>query len=423
MKTKDFLNTFKFGVVIILLTLLCASCKKKTEEQIPVTKVVQGAFYIDLYEEGEIETVNSTSISSPSISWRYGNLKITNIIKDGQDVNAGDTLIVFDPSEVQKGIVEAEERVEISLAEMEKLKAQHQSDLEELNASYEITRLSLEISKIQYESAIYESDIKKKEIQLNLDKAEIALVKAKEQIDNRIKIQVEDIKQKRLSIEQDRARLAEAYETLKKLNVTAPSPGIGIIAKNWSSGNKFQIGDQCWSGFPLIQLPDLSSLKATVRINEVDIAKITTGLSVQIRPDAFSDSTFTGVVSSVANLAVSKDNSSKIKVFPVEILIKETNKNLLPGLTVSCRIIIDKIDDVLFIPKDAVHLEGDKYYAYKKSGKTYKKTEVEIGVSNTDYTVITKGLEKDDEVALVDPFINEKSGKNDKQNITNEEKK
>jgi multidrug resistance efflux pump len=412
----------RIGIIIVFLALLCA-CKKKEVEQLPTAKVTMGTFYIDLYEEGEIETVNSINISAPVIPWRYGNLKITDIIKDGQDVSAGDTLIVFDPSEVQKGITEAEERLEISLAELEKLKAQHQSDLEELNASYEITRLSLEISKIQFESAIYESDIKKKEIQLNLDKSDIALVRAKEQIDNRIKIQVEEIKQKNLSIEQDRSRLKEAYETLHKLNVIAPSPGIGIIAKNWNSDNKFQVGDQCWPGFPLIQLPDLSALKATVKINEVDIAKITKNLNVQIKPDAFSDSIFTGVVSSVANLAVNKENSSKIKVFPVEILLNETNKNLLPGLTVSCRIIIDKIDDVLFVPKDAIHLEGDKYYAFKKKRKSYDKIEVEVGDSNTDYIIISKGLNKDEEVALVDPFVNEEAGKNTKGKISNEEKK
>jgi multidrug efflux pump subunit AcrA (membrane-fusion protein) len=396
------------GFTMLLLILLCA-CKKKEVEQLPTAKVVKGTFYIDLYEEGEIEAVNSISVSAPIIPWRYGNLKITQLIKDGQDVNAGDTLVVFDPSEVQKGTVEAEGRLEISLAELEKLKAQHESELEELNASFEISQISQQISKIQFESAIYESDIKKKEIQLNLDKADIALVKAKEQIENRIKIQKEEIKQRALLIEQDRSRLNEAFITLNKMNVVAPSPGIGIIARNRSSNNKFQIGDQCWSGFPLIQLPDLSSLKATVRINEVDIAKITKGLAVQIKPDAFSNSIFTGVVNTVANLAVNKENSTKIKVFPVEILINESNTNLLPGLTVSCRIIMDKIDDVTFVPKEAVHLEGDKYFAFKKRGKSYEKTEVEVGATNTDYIIITKGLNKDEEVALVDPFVSEKN--------------
>ena len=53
-------------------------------------------------------------------------------------------------------------------------------------------------------------------------------------------------------------------------------------------------------------------------------------------------------MATVANLAQNKDNKSKIKVFPVEIVINEYNKNLLPGLTVSCRIIVDEIEQEQF---------------------------------------------------------------------------
>jgi multidrug efflux pump subunit AcrA (membrane-fusion protein) len=400
---------------LLLLLLLFYACGKKETGQIPLSPVVRGTFYIDMYEEGEIEATNSISISSPVISWRYGNLKIAQLVKDGKEVNAGDTLIVFDPSEVQKGIVEAEGRLEVSRAELEKLNAQHQSDLEELRADFEVTRLSQEITKIRFESAIYESDVKKKEIQLNLEKAEIALNKAKEQIENRIKIQKEEVKQKNLAIDQDRTRLEEANETLNKMYVVTPSPGIAIISRSWSSGNKYQIGDQCWSGMQIIQLPNLSSLKATVKINEVDISKINKGLKVEIKPDAFSDSVFTGSINSVANLAVNKEQTSKVKIFPVEILIDGTNPNLLPGLTVSCRIILDKLDDAIYVPLVAVHQDVDKFFVFRKAGRGYDKTEVETGPSNTDFVVITKGLDEKDKVALVDPTIKkeEKEGKNE----------
>lgn len=388
----------------LMLILFFYACNKKEVSETPLGKVTRGTFFVDIYEEGEIEAIRSVNILSPTISWRYGNMKITQIVKDGQEVKTGDTLIVFDPSEVQKGIVDAESRLEMNKAELEKLEAQQQSDMEELRADYEVTRISQEISKIRFEAAGYESDIKKKEIQLNLEKADIALARAKEQIDNRLKIQKEEIKQKNLSIEQDRSRLQEAYETLDKLCVVSPSPGIAIISHNWSSGNKFQIGDQCWSGFPLIQLPDLSTLKANVKINEVDISKITKGLKVEIKPDAFSDSTFTGSINSVANLAVNKDRNSKIKVFPVEIIINESNENLLPGLTVSCRILVDQIDDVLYVPIDAIHTEGGISYAYKKTAGGFEKVQVITGATNSDYIIITEGLDEGDKIALVNPF-------------------
>ena len=417
MNNNDLRKSVKSLLLFISVINLLWACNSKETEQVPYTKVERGTFYVDIYEVGEIEAVNSTNISSPNISWRYGNLKITQIVKDGTEVNKGDTLIVFDPSEVNKGIVEAEGSLEISRAELEKLMAQHESDLEELNADFEISKLAHQISKIRFESAVYESDISKKEIQLNLEKADIALGRAKEQIDNRIKIQREEVKQKNLSIEQNLSRLNEAQETLSKLFLISPSPGIAIISLNWSSGNKFQIGDQCWSGFPLIQLPDLSSLKATAKINEVDIAKISKGLNVEIKPDAFSDSIFTGRVNAVANLAVNKSKESRAKVFPVEILINETNKNLLPGLTVSCRLIIDQIDDVLYVPIEAVNAEGDKSFVYKKSGSGYNKVEVEVGTSNSDYTIITKGLSEKDEVALSLPFKEEETNGKATENV------
>lgn len=408
-------NSMRRQPLLLLLILLLLSCGKKETQEIPVSKVKKGTIYLDVYESGEIQAIQSVNISSPNISWRYGSLKITQIVKDGSEVKAGDTVLVFDPSEVKKAIVDAESRLEMNIAELEKLKAQHQSDLEGLKADYEVTRISQEISKIQFESAGYEADIKRKEIQLNLEKANIALVRAKEQIDNLMKIQTEEVKQKRLSINQDQARLTEANETLEKLFLITPSPGIAIINKNWSSGNKFQVGDQTWTGFPLIQLPDLSKLKATVQINEVDVSKIAKGMKVEIKPDAFSDSVYAGEVTSVANLAINKDGDSKIKVFPVDILIKENGEKLLPGLTVSCRILIDKMDNVIHIPLDAIHSDGIEDYVFRKTNNGFDKVVVETGASNADFIVITKGLKEGDVLALADPFAQENAEKNKKE--------
>ena len=395
--------------LFILLAVFFFACKGKDMNQIPTSKAVKGIFYIDLYEEGELEAVNAISIMSPSISWRYAsNLKISYIVKDGTEINAGDTVLIFDQSETNKAIIDAQSKIEISNAEIEKMKAQHGMELEELRADYEVTRISLEIAKINLEKSEYDSDIAKKQYQLSLDKAEIALQRVEEQIENRKKVQAEEIKQKNLAIIQDEARLDEANDALRMLTVTSPSPGIAIIARNWSSQNKFQVGDQTYTGNPLISLPDLSQMKAIVKINEVDIAKIVTGLNVEIRPDAFSENKFTGVIKEVANLATNKNNNTKIKVFPVSIYLNETNKDLLPGLTVSCRIIIDKLEDVLYVPIDAVFTEIGKNYVYKKSGKGFKKIEVETGRSNSDYTIIVNGLEEQDVVALTDPFYVEK---------------
>ena len=385
----------------ILLTLACSG--EKEESKIPEAQVQEGTFQVDLYEEGQIEAFSSININAPNISWRFGNLKIAELVEDGTPVKAGDTVCVFDPSEVNKAILESEDRLIVSHAEMEKMMAQHQLDMENLQAEHRTSEITYEITRMQLESAAHESDIKRREIELNLEKAGIALERAKEQIENRRRIQLEEQKQMQLSIDEDEARLKEAHETLDKLTLVSPSDGIAIISRNWSTQSKYQIGDQMWPNNTLMQLPNLSKLKTEININEVDISYITRDLRVEVKPDAFSDSTFTGRVIHVANLAVNKDQNSNIKVFPVEILLDQTHKDLLPGLTVSCRIVIDEIEDVQYIPLEALHTEGNIKYVYRRKGGEYERVEVQTGLTNSDYVIITEGLKRNDHVALIDP--------------------
>ena len=398
----------KTNVILLLcaVTISFGACKKKDTQQVPATQVSKGTFYIDLYEEGEVEAVRSTIISSPLIPWRYfsGQLKISQIVKNGAEVQEGDTLIVFDPSDVEKSILDYEGRLEIGLAELDQLIAQQQSQMEEMMADLEIAKISHEISQINAEQAQYESQVKKEEIKINLEKADIALQRAEEQVENQRMIQEEDLRQKQMSVDQLRGYLQQAQDALNDLSVISPTPGIAIIRNNWSTGTQYQIGDQIWTGAPMIELPDLTKLKATVKINEVDISKISRGLEVEIRPDAFSETVIPGKVVSVANLAVDKDNNNKAKVFPVEVLIEGTHKNLAPGMTVSCRILIDKIDDVLYIPIEALHVEGAEEFVYKKRGGDFERVDVVTGQSNNDYVIITEGLSEKDEIALIDPY-------------------
>lgn len=401
-------------ILILSLSLLLCACSNKTDkkQEIPVTTVRHGTFYIDLYEEGEIQATQSVLIMSPDISWRYGNLKIATIAEDGTEVEAGDTVVTFDPSDVRKAIVDAEQSVELRYAEREKLEAQHKSNLESAISDLEVSRISLEISRINYESAQYEAEITKKEIQLNLEQAEIALQQAESQIENTKKIQREEMLQTNLTIKLVQTELEEAKATLEKMSVTAPSAGIVIIEKNRSTDAKYQEGDQVWGGMTLIELPNLHQLKAELKVNEVDISKVKKGLKVLVRPDAFSDSTYNGEVISVANLAINKSNSSKIKVFPVDVLItspinvaSSQTPELMPGLTVSCRIIVDEIPDVTYIPLNCLFQDGEDEVVYLKTVSGFRMQKVKTGQRNTDYVIIEEGLDSNDEISMVNPLL------------------
>ncbi len=402
--------------ILLCVTVFLLGCNQKANKNVVVGKVEKGTLFLDLHETGEIKTVNSVAITAPRLSWRYGGImKIAQLVEDGTEVKKGDTVVSFNPNEVQKAIISAEQELKISEMTLVKMKAQQQSALEEAQANYKIAEISYQISKIRFESVDYQADVKKREIKLNLERAKIALDKAREHIESQKKIQKEELTQKQIEIKQSKTELKEAEEALKKLYVVAPSSGITVLAKNWSTGSKMKVGDQCWSSSYIAELPDMSQLKAIINVNEVDMAKIRKGQKVEIKPDAFSEKTFTGKVSDIANLAIAKERGSKIKVFPVEILLDQTDKNLLPGLTVSCRVIFDKLTDVLYIPLEAVHQEQGENFVFKKKGNGFEKIKVELGKNSNDFIVVKKGLKENDKIALSNPFKKEKEQVNQKK--------
>jgi HlyD family secretion protein len=399
-------------IILLFFCIALISCReKKVMQEVQTTFVKKGTFTEELTEEGNVKAVNSININAPNISYRYGALKITSMTSDGKDVQKGDTVIVFDPSEIKKAIINAQQQLEIANAEYEKLKATQQSEVEDLESDLEISRISQEISKINFEQAVYESEVTKKEINLKLETANIALDRAKEQIENKKKIQKEEIYQKTLNIKQLTATLDDANKSVKSLFVISPSSGIAILKDNWMTNQKWQAGDQPYSGTSLIELPDMDTMMAEVKINEVDITKVTRGLKVEIKPDAYSDTTYKGIVKTVANLAQNKDSKSKIKIFPVQIVIDGRSKNLLPGLTVSCKIKIREIPGILYIPIDAIFKDQLEEYVYIKTNSGFERRQVKIGSVNSDFAIVTEGLKENEELAMTDPYINKEESK------------
>lgn len=406
-----------FRRLVIPVLILLASCRGKETHDVEVARVRRGTFTEVLSEQGTVKALNSLSVSAPVISYLYGTLKIAKIVDDGREVSAGDTVIIFDPSEIKRAIVQAEQQLEIAQAEYDKMKSTQQSEIEDLQSDLELARISQEISRINFETSTYEPEATRKEIKLKLESAGIALNRAQEQIDNKRIIHREDLLQKELTIRQLTARLRDANLSMNNLFVVSPANGIAIKEENWSTDAKWAVGDSPYSGSRLIELPDLAKMTAVVNINETDVSKVMPGQRVEIRPDAYSDSVFTGKVESVANLAQTKDYRSKIKIFPVRISIDGHSRTLLPGLTVSCRIIVSEIPDVLYIPLESLFREQGIDYVYVKSGTGFRRRDIKTGSMNTDFAIVEEGLEENDEIALSNPFMdkNNKEGENGKE--------
>ncbi len=391
--------------LFILILLMILECHSSSQNEVPVYTVKKDNFVISVIETGELKAIKSIEILAPSISWRFGELKITWLIADGAEVVQGDTLIQFDETEVHKGIIDAKAELEMAKTEYEKLKLEQRAVLEDLKADLKLADISYQITQIELEKSTYEADIRKREMQLRLNQTKMDLKKAEEEISNRAQINKEELRKQQIKIEQLTEQLNDAKNTLKKMTVTAPSPGVVVVEKNASTENKWQVGDQPWNGQTIMILPDLNEMKAITEINELDISKIQLSQSALIWLDVLPDSVFHGAISKIALLAKDKTEESNVKIFPIEIIIKGKHDYLLPGMTVRCEIVVDPIDSVISIPLDALFRKEEQNIVYMFREGRFVEKEVVVGKENSDFIIIKKGLKAGDRIALVDPTI------------------
>ena len=150
-------------------------------------------------------------------------------------------------------------------------------------------------------------------------------------------------------------------------------------------------------------LPDLRKMISRTYVNEVDIRSVRAGQSVSIGLDAFPDKKLTGRIIDVANVGEQRPNSDA-KVFMVNIEINESDTTLRPSMTTSNRILAEKVEDVLFIPLECLHNQGDSLtYVIRKDGLSFRRQQVEIGKTNANDAIVLQGVDEGDQLYLSIP--------------------
>ena len=143
-------------------------------------------------------------------------------------------------------------------------------------------------------------------------------------------------------------------------------------------------------------------MQVACEVHEIDVDKIKVGQDVDVRMDAYPDLMVSGRVEKVGQMARQTGRwwMSDVKVFDVEVVLESNDPRLKPGMSARVTIHIDRLDDVLTAPVDAIFEEERQYYCYVLQSRTRKRVKVTPGKSNDSFVAITDGLEEGDVVVL-----------------------
>lgn len=133
--------------------------------------------------------------------------------------------------------------------------------------------------------------------------------------------------------------------------------------------------------------------KMILDVDELDILKVTEDATAEISLEALPDETLTGKVTGVSRIG--KKNNS-ISVFPVTLTLAPDDR-LLTGMNGSATILIDRAENVLLIPVEAISEDelGVFVNVVREDGTTARMP-VTTGHSNSEMAEVTSGLSEGD---------------------------
>ncbi|WP_250885501.1 HlyD family secretion protein [Shewanella jiangmenensis] len=283
---------------------------------------------------GSISSSRSQPFAVPKAgdAWRH---QIQWLFPEGKLASVGDTIVIFDKSQIANQI----EQLEAALI---RVKAQEQSqgiDLESalLSAEFEVRRATLTLEKARLDAAVPADYIAAKEYadnQFKLMQAESELDKANQALKEARENQTSSLAQ--LAIEKRKAEveLSDALDALDALELKADIAGPVIIGRDWNE-KKYQSGDTVQFGRQIASIPALDGLEVSAWANEVDVDRVRHGQAVCLSLDAMPGQSFQGKVENIGRQAVTRSAWGQSKWFRIEVSLTDAGKLALsPGMSV-----------------------------------------------------------------------------------------
>ena len=235
---------------------------------------------------------------------------------------------------LERGFV-AESQVEVAQEKYDSAKAR----LASAEATFKTIKVQTDREIAAAEAKVKEAEAAWKTAQLNAY-----------QVDTR----KEAVVQAKATETRSAASVEDAQTQLGYTNIYAPRAGV-VVNKYVEEGSIITAGRSSFSGsgagVGIIEIADITSMLATVDVDETDIGSIYLGHSVNVTVDAYPDETFTGKVTKIAPSAVVESN---VVYIPVEVTIDQTDLRLKPGLNATCDFITKSGEPKLTLPKQAV---------------------------------------------------------------------
>jgi len=397
-------------VAVVALSVAAAAALRRDtgSPSLPTALVARTTFVDFLQLRGEIRPVRSVVLTAPSAG---SDLQIVELATNGAKVAAGDVVVTFDATTQQRTLEtkqselkQAESEISRTEAELSRRVASAQSEVAE--AKKALARAQLEVQGNELRPRIDAENFV-----IALSNAEEHVRELEKKVDGERMAAQADVAIARQKRDKAQYDVTDTERIIRSLQVRAPIAGSISLLPNFRAGGpgsrsqpEFKRGDRAWFGAAIAELPDLTEIQLTARVDEADRGRVQIGSGVRVRVDAVPDRELTGAMRDISVVAKPDFTTwPPVRNFDVVVSLSDADARLRSGMSASARVELDRLASVLVVPTGAVFQRGPATVVYVAHRGAFESRTVSILRRGRDQIAIASGVNEGERVALREP--------------------
>ncbi|MGA2670745.1 MAG: efflux RND transporter periplasmic adaptor subunit [Dehalococcoidia bacterium] len=260
-------------------------------------------------------------------------------------------------------------------------------DAQSLNSSVKTTELQVEVAQEQVNFAQAQYEI----AQINLDKG--VQGQSEDVLEQQVNIAEASWETAKLNLKIAKLNLESAKLNLEKAVIVAPFDGV-VADITITEGKEISAATLTT---PAISLVDTSEIEMRGFIDEIDIAMVQPGQEVNILLDALPNEEINGKVAFISPVGTIQ---AGVVSYATTITLENPVTELRDGMSATAEIIIERRDDVLFIPNRAIRGTLENPTVLVLVDGQQEERQITLGLSDGINTEVLSGLEEGEEVVL-----------------------
>lgn len=314
------------------------------------------------------------------------------LLPTGTEVKANELILSLDQEYVQLDLDSRRDQLALRRNNVDLLKLEYDRDIQELDYNTQIKTLELSTAEAQLADmrrllevgGATQEEVERAELTVEITRLE------KEKLANELDYRRSSLNGRRKNLELEvgiqQKEVTQLSRKLRETEVRAPRAGV----ITWVNEN---VGQQVNEGAPLVRIADLGQFRLEGSCSDRFAGQIEVGLPVDIR---VGKERLAGSITSI--LPEVENNTLRFLV----AFDNPSHASLRPNLRTEFNVIIGEKPNVLRVKNGSAFRGGVKQEIFVVRNGEATKTEVGLGMRNSDWIEITSGIQPGDRLIISD---------------------